>query len=281
MFHIGDNIFVYATTFRGEVFVHIRRLKKYGESFYPTKEGVTLQPIWIEYLMRPECIPKCAQDLKDKGNSILMPEREIKIDSTDFENFTFTRFKTLKNGDTVTKQIAITNQQWSEMTRNYNDIASSVLNHVYGSMDFLSAYTQLHEGIIEESLPDSFDVSVGTQCLVELLKDSLYDCLKEHGCLKEPRVLAEELWANRVETFDSLAFAVEVCDIAGKFHGRVWEKRDFLTLSLPALYITKTFLSEIRLADLLRDLRLKLCPPDAFAYFEDANFNKWNFFKEM
>ncbi|GFW20725.1 hypothetical protein TNCV_1049481 [Trichonephila clavipes] len=52
VFPIGDDVFVFASTYYDSVSVHIRRFKKYGKTYYPTPEGITLDPRWIEYIMR-------------------------------------------------------------------------------------------------------------------------------------------------------------------------------------------------------------------------------------
>ncbi|GFV85001.1 hypothetical protein TNCV_838751 [Trichonephila clavipes] len=52
VFPIGDDVFVFASTYYDSVSVHIRRFKKYGKTYYPTSEGITLDPRWIEYIMR-------------------------------------------------------------------------------------------------------------------------------------------------------------------------------------------------------------------------------------
>ncbi|GFS97405.1 hypothetical protein TNCV_733431 [Trichonephila clavipes] len=52
VFPIGDDVFVFANTYYDSASVHIRRFKKYGKTYYPTPEGITLDPRWIEYIMR-------------------------------------------------------------------------------------------------------------------------------------------------------------------------------------------------------------------------------------
>ncbi|GFV34582.1 uncharacterized protein TNCV_1448881 [Trichonephila clavipes] len=44
VFPIGDDVFVFASTYYDSVSVHIRRFKKYGKTYYPTPEGITLDP---------------------------------------------------------------------------------------------------------------------------------------------------------------------------------------------------------------------------------------------
>ncbi|GFW88179.1 hypothetical protein TNCV_3500681 [Trichonephila clavipes] len=44
VFPIGDDVFVFASTYYDSVSVHIRRFKKYGKTYYPTSEGITLDP---------------------------------------------------------------------------------------------------------------------------------------------------------------------------------------------------------------------------------------------
>lgn len=245
--------------------MHIRRFKKFGKTFYPTKEGVTLKYSWIEYIVNRNSLPQKLQDLQGD-----MPEDEIKIDTEDFQNFTFTRLKIAQGGETVTKSIILTSAQWNEMIKRYNDIMAGVLDYVYSSMDFLDAYKSLEEDNIDECLPDSLDVSLGTQCLLELLRDSVSDCIKKNGGLRDPELLAEELWANRKETFNSAALTVNSQNIAETFCRKIWEVKDFLLLSKPVKYVTVKFLKEVRLQDILKEVRSVLCPADAFEYFEDV-----------
>lgn len=266
MFHIGDSVFVYPSIFREDVLVHIRRFQKYGNKFYPTKEGVTLLPAWMDSLMQRGKVPEKSGDLC-LGNSLFPVD--IKIESMDFENFTFSRIGTTHISESLQKTITITSSQWRKMLEMYDDIAAIILDNIFGSMDFLSAYMSFEDRDIEECLPDSLDVSLGIECLLEHLKNSVSDCIKESGCLKDPQSLAEELWGNRVQTFNSVALHVKVSEIADTFYSRIWEYRDFLSLSRPANYITRTFLMNIRLQDILKEVRNTLCPPNVFEFFED------------
>ncbi|GFV26896.1 hypothetical protein TNCV_2615221 [Trichonephila clavipes] len=52
VFPIGDDVFVFASTYNDSVSVHIRRFKRYERTYYPTPEGIMLDPRWIEYIMR-------------------------------------------------------------------------------------------------------------------------------------------------------------------------------------------------------------------------------------
>ncbi|GFX61162.1 hypothetical protein TNCV_4565571 [Trichonephila clavipes] len=44
VFPIGDDVFVFASTYYDSVSVHIKRFKKYGKTYYPTPEGITTDP---------------------------------------------------------------------------------------------------------------------------------------------------------------------------------------------------------------------------------------------
>ncbi|GFR12743.1 hypothetical protein TNCT_123641 [Trichonephila clavata] len=47
IFVIGNDAFVFTSTYYDYVSVHIRRFKKYGKTYYPTPEGITLVPWWM------------------------------------------------------------------------------------------------------------------------------------------------------------------------------------------------------------------------------------------
>ncbi|GFT46270.1 hypothetical protein TNCV_3126451 [Trichonephila clavipes] len=90
VFPIGDDVFVFAGTYYDSVSVHIRRFKKYGKTYYPTPEGITLDPRWIEYIMRKKKMPESLEELPSR---LFPPERHIQITSENFIDFTFKRIK--------------------------------------------------------------------------------------------------------------------------------------------------------------------------------------------
>ncbi|GFU99321.1 hypothetical protein TNCV_356421 [Trichonephila clavipes] len=63
VFPIGGDVFVFASTYYDSASVHIRRFKKYGKTYYPTPEGITLDPRWIEYIMRKKKVPESLEEL--------------------------------------------------------------------------------------------------------------------------------------------------------------------------------------------------------------------------
>ncbi|GFR24847.1 hypothetical protein TNCT_645101 [Trichonephila clavata] len=78
VFPIGDDVFVFASTYYDSVSVHIRRFKNYGKTYYPSPEGITLDPGWIEYIMRKKKVPESVEELP---SGLFPPERHIQITS--------------------------------------------------------------------------------------------------------------------------------------------------------------------------------------------------------
>ncbi|GFU77881.1 hypothetical protein TNCV_1138891 [Trichonephila clavipes] len=76
VFPIGDDVFVFASTYYDSASVHIRRFKKYGKTYYPTPEGITLDPRWIEYIMRKKKVPESLEELP---SGLFPPGRHIQI----------------------------------------------------------------------------------------------------------------------------------------------------------------------------------------------------------
>ncbi|GFX73866.1 hypothetical protein TNCV_396771 [Trichonephila clavipes] len=79
VFPIGDDVFVFASTYYDSVSVHIRRFKreKYGKTYYPTPiQQLTLDPRWIEYIMRKKKVPESLEELP---SGLFPPERHIQI----------------------------------------------------------------------------------------------------------------------------------------------------------------------------------------------------------
>ncbi|GFW12141.1 hypothetical protein TNCV_2277581 [Trichonephila clavipes] len=141
VFPIGDDVFVFASTYYDSVSVHIRRFKKYGKTYYPTPEGITLVPRWIEYIMRKKKVPESLEELP---SGLFAPERHIQI-----------------------------TKQWAEMIKKYGAIENAAIDNMFQCMDFLTAYKTFCEGPIENTLPSSLDVSLGQQYLTQILKKSI------------------------------------------------------------------------------------------------------------
>ncbi|GFW04784.1 chromo domain-containing protein [Trichonephila clavipes] len=154
VFPIGDDVFVFAS-------VHIRRFKKYGKTYYPTPEGITLDPQWIEYIMRKKKVPESLEELP---SGLFPPERHIQITSENFIDFTFKRIKYSPDKEPTFKEITISREQWAEMIKKYGAIENAAIDNMFQCMDFLTAYKTFCEGPIENTLPSSLDVSLVKRC---------------------------------------------------------------------------------------------------------------------
>lgn len=265
LFDLGDCVFVYPSTFRGNIYVHIRRYKKYGNKFYPTQEGVTLHTEWIQYIMQRSGVPRTSKDLQ---GSIFLPEDLFKMESSDFQNFTFTRFKTSEKGECFTKSITITRDQWKRMIEQYCAISTAVADEVYDSIDFFSIYKNEHELPPDTTLPISLDTSLGQCHLSDILQNSFHKFMTSNGCLQEPETRAEELFGNREETFNNTALGLDMQDLVDRFYEDLMTGRTFLSMS-PHSYLTQDFFKNVCLKTVLQKARKYLCPEDASEFFED------------
>ncbi|GFS43356.1 hypothetical protein NPIL_292741 [Nephila pilipes] len=107
------------------------------------------------------------------------------------------------------------------MIEKYGVIENAVINNKFQCMNFLTAYKTFCDGPIENTLPFSLDVSLGQHYLAQILKKSIYNLLNEKG-LKQPQTLAEELWGNREETFNSYVLSLEANEIAESFYNNIF-----------------------------------------------------------
>ncbi|GFU78445.1 uncharacterized transposon-derived protein F54H12.3 [Trichonephila clavipes] len=155
VFPIGDDVFVFASTYYDSASVHIRRFKKYGKTYYPTPEGITLDPRWIEYIMRKKKVPESLEELP---SGLFPPERHIQITSENFIDFTFKRIKYSPDKEPTFKEITISREQWAEMIKKYGAIENAAIDNMFQCMDFLTAYKTFCEGPIENTLPSSLDL---------------------------------------------------------------------------------------------------------------------------
>ncbi|GFQ89556.1 hypothetical protein TNCT_36381 [Trichonephila clavata] len=166
IFAVGNDNFVFASTYYDSVSVHIRRFKKYGKTYYLTPEGITLVPGWIEYIMRKKKVPESSEELP----SGLFPlERHIQITSENFVDFTYKRIKYGPDEEPTFKEIMISREQWAEMIEKYGAIGNAVIDNTFQCIDFLTAYKTFCDGPIENALPFSLDVSLGQRYLTQSL----------------------------------------------------------------------------------------------------------------
>ncbi|GFQ72565.1 hypothetical protein TNCT_96471 [Trichonephila clavata] len=63
IFPIGNDVFVFASTYYDSVSVHIRRFKKYEKTYFPTPERNSLVPWVIKYIMRKKKVPESLEEL--------------------------------------------------------------------------------------------------------------------------------------------------------------------------------------------------------------------------
>ncbi|GFT78287.1 transposable element Tc1 transposase [Trichonephila clavipes] len=119
---MGDDVFVFASTYYDSVSVHIRRFKKYRKTYYPTPEGITLDPRWIEYIMRKKKVPESLEELP---SGLFPPEQHIQITSENFIDFTFKHIKYGPDKEPTFKEIPIFREQWAEMFEKYGAIENA------------------------------------------------------------------------------------------------------------------------------------------------------------
>ncbi|GFQ98030.1 hypothetical protein TNCT_378171 [Trichonephila clavata] len=92
----------------------------------------------------------------------------------------------------------ISGEQWAKMIDKYGAIGNAVIDNMFQCIDFLTAYKNFCDCPIESALTFSLDVSLGQRYLTQILRKSICSLLNEKG-LKQPQILAEELWENREE----------------------------------------------------------------------------------
>ncbi|GFT91750.1 hypothetical protein NPIL_337331 [Nephila pilipes] len=122
-------------TYNNSVSVHVRRFKKYGKTYYPTSEGITLAPWWIEYIMGKKKVPESQEELP---SGLFPPERHIKISSENFADFTFRRIKYGLDKEPTFKEIIIFHEQWAEMNKSYGAIGNNVIDNMFQCTDFFN-----------------------------------------------------------------------------------------------------------------------------------------------
>lgn len=229
--------------------MHVRRFKNHGETYYPTTEGVTMTPGFFEYVFRGE-VPNSVQRLC--YINWYLPD-DCKVISYDFTNFTFMR---------KSRSIIITSEHWTIITEKLGDVLGIVVDYKFKNVNFLKEYEKCCEGNVNENLPASFDVSVGTQYVTELLVETVCDIIKRNQKMCSPEYYddTEVVNNNSILELNSMMLDVTAHDIAQTFYENLWSHPRHLTLN-PVEYVTIDFLKTVELNKVVRQARSVLLPP--------------------
>ncbi|XP_035208635.1 uncharacterized protein LOC118183272 [Stegodyphus dumicola] len=249
--HMGDNVFVGPSIYKGKVTVHIREYAKYGKAYYPTRRGVNFEP-W--------CLNVLATNMTVEEPDLLTLNLELpKNFVVTYKDSHFTLKQLSAQGDEKSS-LSITTTQWEELMSNFSRISDIVTNLVYQNMNFCEAYESVSdEPVREENLPQSFDISMGRARLQTILKTSLEELLNQQDELKYPQLKDCEELVHKTETVNAIALRFNAVDIARQFYGSIWGEEPYLMLVKPAHYITKDFLKSVCLNHVLDEVRNTFC----------------------
>lgn len=241
--------------------VHIRKYQAYGTKHYPTREGVTLKAHWIQWLFgRRKCVPSTQWDfhpLKESGLDIV---------TEDYKSFKFIRTRLGKDGLTYSASIVLTDTQWKTANQIYDKISTVVVDSVYSTIDFLSAYCSDGDELPPQTLPNSLDTSLGIHYLEDVFVQSLKQCIIFSYGLHEPYEMAEEKWGNRVEDFNNFVVNLSPSEMVCSFNEYLQQEEPFLSMK-PAAYLTEMLLKKLNLKNAIVKIRDEMCPKDCFEYF--------------
>ncbi|GFS43927.1 uncharacterized protein NPIL_678191 [Nephila pilipes] len=120
IFPIGDDVFVFASTYYDSVSVHIRCFK-YGKTYYSTPERITLVPSWIEYIMVKRKVPESQEELP---SALFPPEQHIQITK---ERKKITQLSTpAKNSASAPKNFAAIYENTTAVPENSDDVPEKI-----------------------------------------------------------------------------------------------------------------------------------------------------------
>jgi len=242
MVPLGEDVFMFPTLFKEQVFVHIRQFKPFGNKMYPTKAGIHFPP---------ETLPECFTAPNSSST-------ELAVIVTEDICYKVTRGN---------KSFTLSCEQWNELQKQQRTILQKVLIFVFSQRDFIEPFEFVIDGPLKEYIPESIDMTLGTAHVLVVFKRVFKETVMDEGSLKEPDTMAEELWGNDPNAIYSGALSMEVTPFCNMFYCSLKESEPHLCLK-PHMYVTKMFFKSLPWETMLEELFEFLCPKGTFEYFQ-------------
>lgn len=283
MFQLGEDVFISTNSFNDRILIHVRRYKKYGARYYPSKEGVTLTPYQFIHLINSTFLRE-KSTIKEKNNPMyeyaINPPTLIdpvtvysdtsvgiqdKIKSHNIIMIEFSETILLKktsfskNGNTHTTSITLNDAQWDKIYSIGDFLLDNICHLKFNCEDF----KKLFEGMLTHtaSVTAPEDDGTITATLKYLLKTEVYKLLARHPNLKNPmEVSPDELSNNTHIHFYEAIINIKPYDIVKHFYDTVKNNTQHPVSNGNLLnFVTIRFLETIDFVEIFQTAKNKFC----------------------
>lgn len=264
VYPLGEDLFVTVTEFRDKISVHIRKYKKYVDTFYPSTEGVTLDTEEFNVLSTQELLPTNAHDIADLNmylNSLEKTNLSVQLDESDI--YTLTKEYQCRSGKIYKKTVNITKEQWILIKEKNDEINISVIHFKLHNIDFKAVFNQIATSIKPiEREPNRFIHHEIETALERVLEKNIY---RKKGLQLIIQGEEEDDYVSpySIRDFNESVMTLSIVRIVKDFENELNEKHFKLGHPL-SQHLSNDFLSSVNIVNMIEAYRKAYCPNDPY-----------------
>lgn len=148
--------------FRKKLTIHIRKYKKYGQTNYPSTDGITMQPEQFNVLCSIN-VPSSVLDIIDLNLRLdsLNPlcEPDFYCIMNDENSFTISHNFTCRSGRVYKSSVLINSLQWEKLKELRDAVYTSFISLKFRAVNFSEVFKLVSRCPVKERVPDELDYS--------------------------------------------------------------------------------------------------------------------------
>nr|XP_015903178.2 uncharacterized protein LOC107436115 [Parasteatoda tepidariorum]XP_042912832.1 uncharacterized protein LOC107436115 [Parasteatoda tepidariorum] len=270
VYPLGDNFFLTVSEYKSKISIHIRRYNKHGDMYYPSADGITLQPEQYNVCFSHEP-PTSIFDIVEINLQLeaVSPHgvRDFYLLMSDSGNYTLTHEYTCRSGRVYKFPTDITFAQWSQIRKIRDEVNTSFITVKYKCRDFKETFKMCNKSAISEEKPESNRYSEAEYLMNQCLKQVLYRHIGQKKGLSPP-IIADELLDSQdvvsISDFNESCMYLNVYSIAHDFKKELQEKKLYPE-NVPLMnFMNEHYLNEIHLDQLLLKAKNDFCSCEIF-----------------
>ncbi|XP_042911397.1 uncharacterized protein [Parasteatoda tepidariorum] len=259
---IGEDLFVLASTYNKKSAIHIRRFNRYGDSYYPSEYGITLQPEQYNACFCHDP-PTCIFGIADINMALeeippANPREKFYVLMNDEGKYLLVDEYTCRSDRVYKHETEISFKQWRELQKCRDSVTLGYINLKYRSVDFLNIFQEsTHQQC--PVVPKNSDINEAGPVMKDCLKIVLYKHIRLKKGLKPVDRSADFLdqVVCSVHDFNESCLDLHVENIALDFNNELSERRLFRQYLKD--FLCEAFLREIKLDTLLTAAKNDFC----------------------
>lgn len=247
--------------------IHIREFNKYGDTYYPSYNGLTLQPEQFTVCFK-HGPPTSIFDIAEINLALesVNPDtkREFYILMADDGKYSLTKETTCRSGRVYKWPIDITFSQWRAIQKVEDDVITSFIAIKYKSRDLLETFKTVSKCVIPVEKPlDNFEYAAAESKMNNILTIVLYKNIGEKKGIKPPiRIGDETIELSElvsVKDFNESCLYLNVVSVVRDFEKELIASKNYHSRQSLMEFLSEQYLKNIHLDVCIEHARKDFC----------------------